>query len=284
MQRRLGYAPTMAERWWDPQSEPVPLLEPTGDTRLSLANALVQVHRCGGAALMAAAQTPLVDAHTIAESLVASREAYAPEVLTFVGETLGDPIYAGLLVRDVADAAETTSLRMYQACVSKGVSPPVAAERVAAVYGVPGAQLGPYAAMAIEPNAKPVALTDAADRALFGWVARTSTDETEVVSKAESPARRRELAEKERRGEHGRWATTIEGQPTEDWINAQLRGGTTVGPEEVATPVKEPTRLAPVVRRHRKESRKHQEMRDRGVLVPSDPHPRFARSAGPGPA
>lgn len=250
----------MVDRWWDPDGPSVALLDPAGDPQLEVANALVQIHRSGAAALQVAAHTPLVDDTTVALSMMQAREAYAEPVQALVGRALGDDIYAELFVRDVSDEADATAMQLYHACVSKDVSPPVAVERAAAVYGVPPADLGRYAQLAADPKTNQVTLTDAADRALFGWMARASADEIENVSKRESPERRRAAAAKETRGTEGRWVATearapitVAGQPVEDWLNAQLR---TTGPAEVATEAKPQGKLRKVQRRGRRGKRR----------------------------
>lgn len=235
----------MAERWWDPESTAVALLEPSGDPRLDVANALTQIHRSGAAALKVAAGTPLIDDVTIADSLSQAREAYADPVGTFAGESLGDQNYAELLVRDVSDDADAAAMRLYYACVAKGVSPPIAADRTAAVYGVPTSDLARYAEMATDPRANQIALTDLADRALFGWVARASSAELDTISKAGPEAQQ---VEDEPRDEDGRW----------------MAGGTTTGPEEIATrPV--PKRLVRMQRIKRKKNQRADP--STGVLV-----------------
>ena len=103
-----------------------------------------------------------------------------------------DRAYAPLFARDLFDDAEETSLALYRAAISKGIAPPIAVGRVAAVYGVPYRHLGTYAAMATDPKANPIALADAADRVLLTFVSKTVDAEAaqtkELVSKAPSTA------------------------------------------------------------------------------------------------
>jgi hypothetical protein len=100
-----------------------------------------------------------------------------------------DATYAGLFVRDFFDQAEESVLASYRTMVAKGVSPPLAVNRAAAVYGVASSGLGKYLAMASDPKANPIALTDAADRALLEYVSKMvgieAEDTKEPVSKAE---------------------------------------------------------------------------------------------------
>lgn len=238
----------MVDRWWDPDGPQVDLLEPGGDRQLDLANALVGMHRAGAAALLVAANTPLVDDITVKQALIDGRAAYAEPIVEAVSKSLGSETYAGLLVRDVADEAETSALRLYYTCVSKGVSPPIAVQRVAAVYGVPGPDLGKYAAMASAPVANQIALTDLADRALFGWTTRASAAELDEVAKAYDPT--------ERRNPRGEWVKTadeisIDGQSVGDWVAQQAKGAS-VGPSEVATRGRRPTRARSVHSQHSK--------------------------------
>lgn len=254
----------MTERWWDPDGPAVPLLTPGTDPRLDVANAFIAMHRSGAAALQAAGATPLLDDTTVGRALASARQVYAQPVLDAVGNSLGDPTYAGLLVRDVADDAELATMTLYRTCVAKGVAPPMAAERAAKVYGVPSMALGVYAKLAIDPRAQPVALTDAADRTLLGWAAKIADDELEAIAiaKAESRETRQAAAADEPRNDRGRFArlasrTTpkIAGQDVGDWLAAQMAGATeaeTVGPADVATPSKAPKRLSRPTRKKRR--------------------------------
>lgn len=225
----------MADRWWDPSGPAYDLLTPGGDTRLDAANALFALHRAGAAALNAAAATPMLDESVISKAADSARAAYAEPVCESLGQTLGDTTYAGLLVRDIADSAEHASLGVYRSCVSKGVPPPIAAQRAALVYGVAPNHLGSYQAVASNPISKDIAVLDAADRAVFAWASTVAEGEIEEISKRESAAQRREAIEDQPRSPGGRWGrrdlastaeasrnpATIDGMSVEEWVNAQ---------------------------------------------------------------
>lgn len=238
---------TLSQRWWDPNGPLVPLLSPGTEPRLDIANALLAMHRAGAAALKVAGDTPMLDDETVGDALTQAREAYAQPVLESIGKSLGDNTYAGLMVKDVADDAEGATIRLYRAAVSKGVPPPLAAERAALVYGVPAQMLGNYAKLALDPRAQPVALIDTADRALFTWAHQAADAELETIAKAESAEQRRDSQASEPRA-HGRYASVadkkaveISGMDADDWLAQQLAGSAmeTTGPAEVATPTRE---------------------------------------------
>lgn len=180
-------------RWWAPQGAHLGpdagdllLLEPGEDPEKDLGNALLALHRVGAAACEVAATTPLVDESTLIGALVKAREQVAPAAVESVAKSLGDVAYADLLCRDVLDDAEAGALVLFRTAVSKGVPPPIAAQRCGMVYGVPYGQLGQYRALAIDPRANPVALTDAADRVLLEHVRKAVAveDFKQDVSKA----------------------------------------------------------------------------------------------------
>lgn len=245
----------MTQRWWDPSGPAVDLLTPGGDRHLDTANALFALHRAGAAALNAAAVTPMIDESVISKAADSARAAYAEPVCETLGAVLGDPTYAGLFVRDIADEAEASALGVYRSCVSKGVPPPIAAQRAALVYGVPPAHLGNYQAVAANPISKDIAVLDAADRALFGWATAASANELEQISKAESSAARREAVEDQPRGQRGQWGrrdlaetaertanpASIDGMSVTDWLNAQTE-------QEAEEPAEAPARQARTAR------------------------------------
>lgn len=181
----------MTTRWWAPAAPRVGpdafdllLLEAGSDSRLDLANAVVAYHRVGAAACEAAK-----DERQLVDNLIRARAVFAPAMTSSVSKcvTEGDT-YAGLLVRDVADDAEQAALDLYRQAVAKGVTSTLAAQRVGAVFGVPAVDLGGYRALACTPAASPVAIADAADKALFTYVEKVCDEEWEApyetVSKA----------------------------------------------------------------------------------------------------
>ena len=196
----------MTQRFWAPQRATVTpdqvvlaLLEPGGDPAGDLGNALLAVHRAGAASCEAVAKGPVPSEHGLVSALATTRAALASPAVDSVSKSL-EANYAGLLVRDVFDDAEQSTLALFRTCVSKGVAPPIAASRAGAVYGVPSRELGKYTALAVDPRANPAALTDAADRALLTYVSKLVTEEAgevkEVVSKSPT-GHARELGDSE---------------------------------------------------------------------------------------
>jgi hypothetical protein len=182
-------------RWWapagphiGPDDADLGLLRASGSNpRLDLGAALVAAHRVGAAALMDAARTPLVDSRTVIAKLADARSRLGLPLSESVSKSVGDRRYAMVLVRDFLDDADMAAHDLFRAAVAKRVPPTVAAQRVAAVYGVDARGLGQYRTIALDPRAHPQAVADAADRALFGFiekVAETEADDREEVSKA----------------------------------------------------------------------------------------------------
>lgn len=210
----------MNQRWWAPQrgtTSPdavvTTLLQQPGD----LATTLLATHRAGAAACEAVARAPLPSEAGLVKAMATARAAFAGPVVDVVSKSM-EANYAGLLVRDVLAEAESGALAIYRSAVAKGVSPPLAASRAGAVYGVPAKEMGRYFALATDPKTNPVALTDAADRALLGYVAKLVAleEEGQVVEFAKAP--RGIVSESERweerehpRGPDGRF---VGGPPT----------------------------------------------------------------------
>jgi hypothetical protein len=239
------------ERWWAPQRATT-----TPDTVVTLmldqddlATTLLAMHRAGAAACESVAKSVLPSSAKLLQALAEARGRFAPPAVSAVSKNLEER-YAGLLVRDVLADAESATLALYGAAVSKGVSPPVAASRAGAVYGVPARELGRYAALATDPKSGPAALTDAADRALLGFVAKLSAAESddpgEQVTFSKAPVTADDWDEASvNRDEQGRFATettTAVAEPTMgslEWIKATL-GITQTAPAQVADLKTEP--------------------------------------------
>jgi hypothetical protein len=173
--------------------------------RLDLGASILAAHRVGAAACEEAASSPLLDEVALIEHLAAAREKLAPSMINSVSKSVTGDGYASLLVRDLFDDAEAAALELFRAQIARGVAAPMAATRVGAVYGVSKGALGRYRRLAVDPKTPPVTLTDAADRALFGFVEKLIAAEApEVVSKI-TPEERRRIVTSEAR-DHGRWA------------------------------------------------------------------------------
>ena len=183
----------MAERFWAPtRATVVPdavvlaLLQPSGQPAGDLGATVLAAHRAGAAAVGTIAKSAVPSEAGIVTAMATARGHVANAVVDAAGASMAKA-YAPLFVRDFFDDAEESALSLYRAAVSKGVAPSMAAVRVGAVYGVPSKHLGPYAALACDPRANPVALTDAADKVLLAFVSKTvdiETDAKEPISKA----------------------------------------------------------------------------------------------------
>lgn len=180
----------MSARWWAPGTDldARVLLTPVGDAKVDLGAALLALHRAGAEACEDAARTPLLDERMLVDALAKARQLVAPPVVDVIAKCVEGPAYAGLLVRDIANDADTSALELYRAAVAKGVPRPIAAQRAGAIYGVTAKGLGEYRRLACDPRANPAAITDAADRALFGHLSKIVEAEAEQpyeqVSKA----------------------------------------------------------------------------------------------------
>ena len=180
------------QRWWAPQrptTQPDAVVRTLLDEPGDLATTLLAAHRAGAAACEFVAKGAVPNEHALIRALAEAREQVAPDVVDAVSKSM-DGNYAGLLVRDILDDAEQAALTLFRTCVNKGVAPPLAAQRVGAVFGVPARELGKYTALAATPAANPIALTDAADRTLLGYVAKVAKEEDhgEVVTFSKAPA------------------------------------------------------------------------------------------------
>lgn len=174
-------------RFWAPQrptTQPdavvLALLDPeVGD----LGTRVLALHRAGAAACEVVAKGALPSEAGLVRALAEARHAVAGSVVTALSKSM-TPTYAGLLVRDLFDDAEQGALDLFRTAVAKGVPPPIAASRVGAVFGLPMKAMGHYTPLAIDAKANPLALTDAADRALLSYVAQVGAEESQEVAKA----------------------------------------------------------------------------------------------------
>lgn len=181
-------------RWWAPTAPhlgpdevDLAMLAVTGDdSRLDMGGVLLAAHRVGEAACLLAAREPICDEGTLVNALAKARGELADPMVDSVSKCVDEGgSYAGLLVRDVLDAADEAAVGLFGAARSRGVAGPLAAARAGAVYGVPAHELGRYRTLAIDPKANAVALTDAADRAVFKYFGELAASETTSdVSKA----------------------------------------------------------------------------------------------------
>lgn len=287
-------------RWWAP-TEPhlgpdeidlAMLAVEGGNSRLDLGGVLLAAHRVGDAACQEAASRPICDESTLIDSLAGARARLADPMVDSVSKCVSEGgSYAGLLVMDVLDAADRTAVELFSAARSRGVAGPLAAARAGAIYGVPASELGQYRTLALDPKANPVALTDAADRAVFKYFAELAEQETtQPVAKATEQRPTARIAVDEEgnqyydvRDEDGRFSATL-AEPT---LLARLRGrygiGNQVPPkvasgrpsEQVVVPTKpaEPEAVTPVADRVAEFQRKQR------LLDEPDERPRRRRAA-----
>ena len=240
----------------DPDRVVLALLETGDDPEKDLGAALLAVHRAGAAACQLVAAAPVPDEVALIRTLAECRGRVAPAVAECVSKSVDDPQYAHLLTRDVFDDAEQAALTLFRACVAKGVSPPLACQRVGHVFGVPREHLGRYFTLATNPATGAVALVDAADRALLAHVAKVARSETEdtlvTISKAPEPERAPRNPEFEasvRRDSEGRFAEE-EDQPPDRLTRIRQRLGLSgAAPRVAGAP---PVRPEPG-RKHRKQ-------------------------------
>lgn len=167
------------ERWWTPAGQvPVErLLRPGTDPEKDLGIALLGLHRAGAEACELVAKTAVADEFVLAAALAETRALVAPAAVTTIAKSVESPSYAGLLLKDLLDDAEVAALALYRTCLSKSVAPPIAAERVGAVFGVSSREMSKYARLASDPKANPRAVADLADRTLFDYVAKVVAEE-----------------------------------------------------------------------------------------------------------
>lgn len=184
---------TTLTRWWAPEGEvPVAqLLRPGTDPEKDLGLGLLALHKAGAEACQLVAKTAVADEHVLAAALAETRALTAPLAVETISKSVESPAYAGLLLKDLLDDAEVAALALYRTCLAKSVAPPIAAERVGAVFGVASRDMAKYAALASDPKANARAVADLADRTLFDYVSKVVSEEyvpaKETFSKA--PAR-----------------------------------------------------------------------------------------------
>lgn len=238
------------DRWWAAESQ-VAVATIEGD----LGTAFLTLHQAGAKACWKTALTPLASEQRLVDSLVAARAEYAGDVVDLVSKALGQPTYAGLLVRDLADAAEDTSMGLYHSCVAKGCTPRQAIERVGLVYGVPRHELGQFAKVAGDPKTAMPVLVDTADRVLMAYGARLMAEEAnEPVSKAAAVLERTELAQFNRlhpRDELGQFARVGEDNVSTPPVDLFTRIKERLAGPEVAAQPAEPKSLVRTSRKQR---------------------------------
>jgi hypothetical protein len=210
------------------------LLQPDGNAAGDLGATLLAAHRAGAAACGIVSKGAVPSEMGLVSTLGSARAAVAGLVVDAAAHSM-EAGYAGLFVRDFFDDAEQGALHVYRTAVSKGVSPSVAASRAAAVFGVPGKEMGRYVSLAIDPKTNPLILTDAADRALLTFVSKTVELEvanTDVAKAALAAAREPDYEYEEEdhpRTADGRWTNApdrpraIPGAVVQPNILAQLR-------------------------------------------------------------
>jgi hypothetical protein len=199
----------MSNRWWTaqgglPELDDVEraLLEPTGDAAVDLPQVFLAWHRVGSRMVGAVARSPLPDAHAMDTAILAVCTDAFDSMTSSVSKSL-DGSYAPLLVRDVVAESVAGARSTFEYLVNGGVSPPVAMERTALVFGVPFRQLGSYLQVARQPAAAPRVVDHEADMAVMAAARMLAASEaTSPVSKA-GAFREEEV----KRDDQGRFAT-----------------------------------------------------------------------------
>lgn len=171
---------TTVARWWapagpgiGPDETDLHLLAPGPDNEKDLGQAFLALHRVGAAACEAVATQPVADESVFASVLATARGLAVPEAFGIVSKAVGDEKYGHLLLRDVMDDAEAGAMNLYRSCLAASVPPPVAAQRVGLVFGVPPSEISPaFRKAATDPRTPPATLIDAGDRVLFGFVSK----------------------------------------------------------------------------------------------------------------
>lgn len=218
------------QRWWapsqpgiGPDSFDLSLLEPGEDGPKDLGQAFMALHRVGAAACEAVATQPIPDETTLAWALATARQEMAPAASEIVSKSVGGDVnYGNLLLRDVLDDAEATALSLWRSCIAAKIPAPIAAQRVGMVYGLPPSEIMPFQKMATDLKTNPTALTDTADRALFGYLAKLveeeGVDHKINISKARPRPQRagRPAWETEPRDESGQWTAEEAEVPVEE--------------------------------------------------------------------
>lgn len=228
------------QRWWAPTEPGIgpdefdrTLLEVGGDAPRDLAQAFLALHRVGAAACEAVATQPLADESTLAFALANARKLVVPEATEIVSKSVGDnPNYGNLLLRDLLDDAEATSLSLWRSCIAKSVPTQMAAQRVGMVYGIPPGQLFTFQKLATDPRAQPIALQEAADRALFTFADQLVKEEA-VEHKVEVSKQR------PRRGQAA--AAFTPDDPETDYYDARDASGEFAATEAPVVPPALPT-------------------------------------------
>lgn len=265
----------MTDRWWAPQRATVEpdavvlaMLEP-GD----IGSSMLAVHRAGAAAIDTVTKSALPSEARLIDVMARARSAVANRVVDSVAKS-ASPSYAGLFVMDVFDDAEEGALSIYRTAVSKGVAPPIAAQRAADVFGVPAKLMGKYAVMATDPRANPVAVRDLADRTLLEHVSHVVTVEQphEEISKANGEGQEQEAPRAQRpwreadvvRDAMGRFADESGNEPPPGSLEAIRRQlGLTGAPANIAGEAV----AAPQERQQRQKRRTRRTRRERVTRV-----------------
>lgn len=223
----------MRTRWWTPQGPGADSFDVVLADDPTVAGPFLALHRIGAAACEQAAAFPLVDPAVLAQHLGSATDLTRVLLDSWVGKSEAGA-YGRLLARDLLTDARTSAQRLFAGLVSKGVAPPLAAERVGAVYGVPSVYAGRYREIASAPVVPPRVLADAADRTLFGYLARLLEVEREGVAKATATPDDPSTVRWDARTAGGQFAprvgtaprvtvpTSTGGQDITSWLQAQM--------------------------------------------------------------
>lgn len=193
---------TLTRRWWAPDAPGIgpdefdlTLLTPGSEPDKDLGSHLLALHRVGAAACEAVATEPMADEVTLRGVLATARQLIAPPAIEAVSKAVEDGNYGALLLRDFLDDAEQAVVSIYRTCITKQMAPSMAAHRCGLIYGVPLRELGKYTMLATDPKTPKQTVTELADRALFGFVAKVLDEEmleTRKVTISKAPAGERE--------------------------------------------------------------------------------------------
>jgi hypothetical protein len=238
----------MSTRWWAPSADgrdngvTATMLATGDDARADIGLYLLAAHRAGAAVLADVAKSAIPSEDGIAMALAVARAKMGPALVDAMATHL-EPTYAGLLVRDVLDAADRGAVDLYRAMVAKGVAPPIATERAGEAYGMPMRAMGAFPAQAADPKANPRAVSDAADRALMSYVSKMADAEAPAdaeVTKADL-AVRTDFEQQHPRDAGGRFTDVADAPSTTRELSALDKIRARLGLLEV-----EPTRVAEV--------------------------------------
>lgn len=198
----------MSGRWWTAVGGPPTLdevekqlLTPTGPVETDLSQAFLAWHRIGSRMIGTVARAPLPDVRAIDTAVLAVSEDAFDGLLTSVSKSL-TLTYASLLVRDTIAESATGARDTFRYLVDHSVSPPVAMERTALVFGVPFRSLGSYLATAKTPGVSPRVVDHEADMAVME-AAKAFADAEAVSPVAKDAAFEAQVS----RDEDGRFAT-----------------------------------------------------------------------------